>query len=163
MAQARAKKAKAKTSTDHDVIRRWAETRGGTPSAVKGTGRGKRDPGMIRIDFPGYSGEGKLQPISWDEWFEKFDDSNLALIFQEKTARGQRSNFNKLISRDTIEGDGGGKGSRRKTAARGTSTGRTSRTSERPAKRTSAQRTSARKNRAQRTTRGRSTSTTGRK
>lgn len=94
---------RSKMTTDHDQIRRWAEARGGQPAAVKGTSRGKADPGMIRIDFPGYSGKGKLEPISWDEWFDKFDDSNLALIFQDKTARGQKSNFNKLISRDTME------------------------------------------------------------
>jgi hypothetical protein len=96
-------KAAAKPTTDHDEIQRWAEARGGTPAAVKGTTRGRGDVGMIRIDFPGYSGAGKLQPISWDEWFQKFDDSGLALIKQEKTARGQRSNFNKLVSRETIE------------------------------------------------------------
>lgn len=55
---------------------------------------------MLRIDFPGYSGRGKLRPISWDEWFEKFDEKNLALLYQEKTAGGQKSNFNKLVSRD---------------------------------------------------------------
>ena len=57
---------------------------------------------MIRLDFPGYSGEDKLQPISWDEWFEKFDERKLALIYQDETAGGQKSNFNKLVSRDNI-------------------------------------------------------------
>jgi hypothetical protein len=27
------------------------------------------DVGMIRIDFPGFSGEDPLEEISWDEWF----------------------------------------------------------------------------------------------
>jgi hypothetical protein len=96
----------ARTLTDHDEIRRWAEERGGKPTAVKGTSRGKRDVGMIRIDFPGYSGEGKLEPIDWEQWFEKFDESNLALIVQEKTANGEISHFNKLVARE-------GPGSRR--------------------------------------------------
>jgi hypothetical protein len=94
---------RSKTTTDHDEIRRWAEARGGKPTAVKGTARGKRDPGMIRIDFPGYSGEGKLVPISWDEWFEKFDKSRLAMILQEETADGQKSSFNKLVSKTTAK------------------------------------------------------------
>lgn len=59
--------------------------------------------GASRIDFPGYSGEGKLDPISWDEFFEKFDESNLAFVYQEVTARGQRSNFNKLIARESVD------------------------------------------------------------
>jgi hypothetical protein len=90
----------SRTLTDHDEIRKWAEQRDGTPSAVKGTSRKSDDIGMIRIDFPGYSGEGKLEPVDWDRWFDKFDESNLALIVEEKTARGVTSNFNKLIARE---------------------------------------------------------------
>jgi hypothetical protein len=85
--------------TEHEEIRRWAEERGAQPACVKGTGD-ERDVGMIRLDFPGYSGEESLQPISWDEWFEKFDESDLALLVQDKTASGQKSNFNKLVKRD---------------------------------------------------------------
>jgi hypothetical protein len=89
--------------TDHEEIRRWAEERGARPTCVKGTGGGG-DTGMIRLDFPGYSGEQSLQEISWDDWFEKFDENNLALLYQEKTSGGQKSNFNKLVSRETAEG-----------------------------------------------------------
>lgn len=85
-------------TTDHDTIRKWAEERGGHPAAVEGTGGGD-DPGILRIDFPGYSGEGKLREISWEEFFEKFDSSNLALVYQEKTDDGQPSRFNKLVTR----------------------------------------------------------------
>jgi hypothetical protein len=91
----------SKTTTNHDQIRRWAEARHAQPARVKGTGSRGRDPGMIRLDFPGYSGRGKLEPISWDQWFKSFDDNDLALIYQEKTAGGQRSNFNKLVGRET--------------------------------------------------------------
>ena len=92
----------SRTTTDHNEIRRWAEARGGKPSCVRGTGD-RDDVGMIRIDFPGYSGEGKLEPISWDEWFRKFDENGLALLYQEETAGGEKSNFNKIISRETAE------------------------------------------------------------
>jgi hypothetical protein len=88
--------------TDHDEIRRWAEERNAKPSCVKGTG-GKDDTGMIRLDFPGYSGGDSLQEISWEEWFQKFDENDLALLVQDKTAQGQKSNFNKLVSRATAE------------------------------------------------------------
>jgi hypothetical protein len=91
----------SKTTTNHDQIRRWAEARHAQPARVKGTGSRGRDPGMIRLDFPGYSGRGKLEPISWDQWFKSFDDNDLALVYQEKTAGGQRSNFNKLVARET--------------------------------------------------------------
>ena len=29
---------------------------------------------MLRLDFPGYTGEDKLEEISWDEFFEKFEE-----------------------------------------------------------------------------------------
>jgi hypothetical protein len=92
-------------TTNHDTIRDWVEARDGQPSAVKRTrgGRGKNDPGIIRIDFPGYSGQGSLEPISWDEFFEKFDDGDLVFVYQEETARGQQSNFNKLVRPENIE------------------------------------------------------------
>jgi hypothetical protein len=55
---------------------------------VKST-RGKvDDSGILRIDFPGYSGSGSLEEISWEEFFEKFDREKLALIYQDTTARG---------------------------------------------------------------------------
>jgi hypothetical protein len=85
---------------DHERIREWAEERGGKPSAVRDTGGGD-DPGIIRIDFPGYSGEGSLEEIPWEEWFEKFDESDLVLLHQETTADGEKSNFNKLIKAST--------------------------------------------------------------
>jgi len=99
-----------KTTTDHDEIRRWAEERGGVPSRVSSTGGGQ-DAGIIRLDFPGYGGEGSLEPISWDDWFRKFDESGLALIYDE-TTRGQKSNFNKLVRRETGEERARGGGSR---------------------------------------------------
>lgn len=57
---------------------------------------------MIRLEFPSapQSNDDSLQEISWDEFFEKFDESNLALVYQDRTSDGQKSNFNKLVSRE---------------------------------------------------------------
>lgn len=95
-----ASKSESNVSIDHEEIRRWAEGRNAQPSCVRGTG-GKGDIGMLRLDFPGFSGEDSLEHIEWDEWFNKFDERGLALLYQETTAGGQRSNFNKLVSRET--------------------------------------------------------------
>ena len=94
--------AAARPLTDHDEIRQWAEDRGARPSRVSGTGVAE-DVGMIRLDFPGYSGGESLEEISWDEWFDNFDERNLALMVQDETASGEISNFNKLVSRHTAE------------------------------------------------------------
>ena len=88
------------TTTDHDEIRRWAEAHGGRPARVADTGNGD-DPGILRIDF-GDQDEG-LEENSWDEWLQAFDDNGLALIYQEKTADGKESRFNKLVSRESVE------------------------------------------------------------
>jgi hypothetical protein len=66
------------------------------PARVKGTGD-SHDVGMIRIDFPGYRGEQSLEPITWEEWFEKFDERGLALIYRDQ------DRFNKLVSRETAD------------------------------------------------------------
>ncbi len=108
----------SKTTKDHEEIRRWAEERGGKPSHVKSTGSSE-DIGILRIDFPGFSGQGSLEPITWEEWFEKFDDRGLALIYQEKTAAGQRSNFNKIVSSETAaENEGRSRGGAKKSSSK---------------------------------------------
>jgi hypothetical protein len=114
--------ASARPLTDHEEIRRWAEERGAKPTCVRGTGN-NQDVGMIRLDFPGYSGQGKLEEISWDEWLDKFDESGLALLVQDETARGQRSNFNKLVRRDTAETSEHGRSSRSESSSRSQSRG----------------------------------------
>jgi ferritin-like metal-binding protein YciE len=114
----------SQVSTDHDEIRRWAEERGAHPACVKGTG-GKSDTGMIRLDFPGYTGGESLQEITWDEFFQQFDQQNLALLYQEQTAGGQKSNFNKLIGRETARlRDEGDPTASRRTARSGSKSGR---------------------------------------
>ena len=92
----------SRTLNDHEEIRTWAEERNAQPACVRGTGD-KGDIGILRLDFPGYTGEDKLQPISWEKFFEKFDERNLSLLVQDKTARGQKSNFNKIVSRETAQ------------------------------------------------------------
>jgi hypothetical protein len=88
-----------RTTTDHDEIRRWVEEHGGKPARVRGTGGGD-DPGVLRIDFPGGTGSDELEHVSWDEWFQKFDEQNLAFLYQEQKAGGDDSTFFKLVRRD---------------------------------------------------------------
>ena len=88
----------SQTTTDHDTIRRWVEERGGRPAAVKGTGAGD-DAGVLRIDFPGQGDEESLEPLSWDDFFQKFEDNRLAFLYQEKTADGSESRFSKFVQR----------------------------------------------------------------
>ena len=100
----------SKTTTDHDEIRKWVEARDGKPVSVKGTGD-EDEPGVLRIDFPGGAGNDRLEAIPWEAWFEKFDENELAFLYQDKKADGEQSTFFKLVSRETAEDKdrGGGK------------------------------------------------------
>jgi hypothetical protein len=48
----------------------------------------------------------------------KFDERNLALLFQDETARGQRSNFDKLVSHNRVEREQGGRATRSRAGSR---------------------------------------------
>lgn len=89
----------SRTTTDHKTIRQWVEAREGCPAHVKSTA-GKDDPGLLRIDFEGFSGQDSLEKISWEEFFDKFEESKLAFLYQDETSKGDTSRFFKFVSRD---------------------------------------------------------------
>jgi hypothetical protein len=94
---------RANVTTDHQKIRKWAESRGGHPATVKDTEQDD-EAGILRLDFdPPDAG---LEKISWDEFFEKFDDADLAFLFQEKTSSGKTSRFQKFVDRSNADEDG---------------------------------------------------------
>jgi len=78
-------------TTDHEVIRRWAEARKAVPATVAGTEHDGHL-GVLRFDFPGYSGD-RLTEVSWDEWLGTFDERRLNFIYQETRSGGEQSNF----------------------------------------------------------------------
>ena len=83
----------AKTTTDHNEIRKWAEARKGHPAMVDTKGEG----GILRIDFG--TPEDSLKQIEWEEFFEIFDKNKLAFLYQDKTKDGGESRFNKFVER----------------------------------------------------------------
>lgn len=82
--------------------------------------------------------DGALTEISWAEFFEKFDASGLALVYQEQTAEGAESDFNKLIHPDDEDHPA------KNTAAKKTATKKTA-AKKAPAKKTSAKKAAAKK------------------
>ena len=62
---------------------------------MKRTGRGRNDLGVLRIDYPGYTGRDTLERIEWDDWFAAFDANKLAFLYQDK----KNSRFSKLVAR----------------------------------------------------------------
>lgn len=94
-------KSETKTTTDHDEIRHWAEARGGKPATIEGTPKPGEEAGLLRIDFPGGAGNPPLEPVSWNDFFAKFDEAKLAMIYQEEKSEGGESYFCKFIERDS--------------------------------------------------------------
>jgi len=87
----------ANATIDHDEIRKWAESKGGKPAAVDRTHKGG-DVGIVRIMFPDnpQSEHGSLVEISWEEFFEQFEEAKLALLYEEESL------FSKIVGRDTV-------------------------------------------------------------
>jgi hypothetical protein len=86
----------SKTTTDHDTIRNWAEKRGAIPATVEGTEKDNEEAGILRFEF---RNDSDLEPIDWDAFFEKFEESRLAFLYQDKTAGGRLSRFHKFVRR----------------------------------------------------------------
>lgn len=106
---------KSRVTIDHDEIREWAEERGAKPSALKKT-EIENDPGVIRFSFSQSvarkNSEGSLEEIPWEEFFDRFDEKELAFLYQEEDDEGRTSKFNKLISRESTAGKSSNKNRR---------------------------------------------------
>jgi hypothetical protein len=89
------------TTTSHKKIKEWVEAHDGKPATIAGTETRGEEVGMLRIDMPGGAKNPPLEPISWDDFFKKFDEANLAFVYQDKTADGKESHFCKFVSRDS--------------------------------------------------------------
>jgi hypothetical protein len=75
------------------------EARGGCPARVKGTGRGT-NPGLLRIDYPGFRGQESLEPITWQQFFKGLDENDLVFVYQNNMRAAAQSRLSKLTAED---------------------------------------------------------------
>jgi len=74
---------------DHDRIRQWATRHQAQPATGEATRSGPatidvRDDGAgIRFNFPGF---GRFRPITWDEWFDNFEQYGLTFVYEREVA-----------------------------------------------------------------------------
>ena len=88
----------SKKTTDRGAIKRWAEDRKGVPAYVKGTEN--KDSGVLRIHFPeNRDDDADFDEIEWDEFFDTFEEKNLAFLYQDEKKDGEKSTFHKFVSR----------------------------------------------------------------
>ncbi|HEX5596814.1 MAG TPA: hypothetical protein VFX61_12485, partial [Micromonosporaceae bacterium] len=76
---------------------RWAQARNAKPATIRGTEYDGR-PGVLRFNFPGFKESDRIREISWNEWFNTFDQRRLNFIYQETRTNGGQSNFFRLES-----------------------------------------------------------------
>ena len=92
-----------------EVIRAWAEERGGRPMTVR------RDDAEIRVLRFEFNADGnnrddeggrtsRLRPIPWEDWLRVFEERNLVFLYQDRRKDGNQSNFFRLDSPEREEG-----------------------------------------------------------
>ena len=79
--------------TDHDKIKDWVTKNDGFPATVKDT-QEINATGILRI---GFNKQDALMKISWNEFFQKFDEEKLALVVAETSK--DKDGFCKIVSR----------------------------------------------------------------
>ena len=89
----------SKQTTDHETIKNWAEERDGHPATVRDTMEGN-EPGVLRFDFEEAESDDDLEEIDWEVFFEKFEENNLAMLYQETVESGEESRFFKFVNRN---------------------------------------------------------------
>jgi hypothetical protein len=90
----------SKQTSNHEEIKKWAEERGGVPSKIKNTGKDE-DEGVLRVHFPQHSdNDDRFEEISWEDFFENFDENELDFLYQDKKSNGEISTFHKFVNRE---------------------------------------------------------------
>jgi hypothetical protein len=91
-----------KVTIDHATIRRWSESRGGRPAAAKPS-QPRSGTETLRIAFPDQPLPEPLREISWAEFFDTFERSRLAFVYQDAVEDAIESRFYKLVSRRELD------------------------------------------------------------
>src|SRR5436305_357305 len=91
---------------DHEKIKEWAKKYRGTPQII---GRETEGNVGVRIDFPGkqddlFLGESeKIKKATWEEFFEKFEEQNLAFLYSDSADPKDPSWSYRFIPRDSLQ------------------------------------------------------------
>ena len=87
-----------KVTDNHLTIKNWVEERNGEPAFVEGVVDKAKAGEMLRIYFPGQSGE-SLKNISWELFYEIFDKNRLEFLYQDEIIDGEKSKICKILKK----------------------------------------------------------------
>lgn len=85
-----------KTTENHDTIQEWVEKRYGNPALVEGIVDKGNAAAMLRMNFHDHQNEG-LKDISWELFFEIFDENDLLFLYQEGIPNGDENKSYKFM------------------------------------------------------------------
>jgi hypothetical protein len=91
-------------TSDHSMIRHWAEQRDAQPATGEATRTGPAAVEVndgeagIRFNFPG---AGRFRSISWSEWFENFDQHQLVFVFEHLGGESISNRF-RIVKRHDV-------------------------------------------------------------
>jgi hypothetical protein len=87
-------------TTDHDEVRRWLEAHDGRPMVASGTveADGSDGVGVLKIEF-GEGHDESLVPLSWDEFFERFESAELALVHDDRMTGARAASAARFVGR----------------------------------------------------------------
>lgn len=88
-----------KYTIDQAEIREWIEAHSGVPAVLKEVSEdeGEESDDMLHISFD--PNDPDMEEMEWDEFFERFDNDNLALVYDDLTPKGTVPDF-ELVDRD---------------------------------------------------------------
>ncbi len=82
--------AQGKLTTDRNFIIDWVRSRHGLPARIsKITNAGIEK--ILSIHFPDCQEDVEADPISWEEFFDNFDQNHYVFIYQDKDRSGKPS------------------------------------------------------------------------
>lgn len=90
-----------KITDDHDVIVEWVERRDGRPALVDQIADKNTEDKLLRIDFMDNATEGLYQ-ISWDKFFEIFDEHNLQFWYLDIEDSKEPGKLCKIVKNQEI-------------------------------------------------------------
>jgi hypothetical protein len=97
MAENTAESGRTETTTDHDAIQEWVEGHGSTAAQVSEPVGD--DPGSLAV-VPTDIDDDSVDLLSWDEFFEIFEDEELAFVYQTDKDDPDEQWFCKFIHRE---------------------------------------------------------------
>ncbi len=86
-------------TTDHETIKQWVETRGGTPA--RATGQAEDDASSLYIVREDETMEG-LESLTWNEFFDIFESQGLSFVYQERDVGETDEWFYDLVDRTEV-------------------------------------------------------------